>query len=156
MNTLYTATLTIQAERDFSVKKALEAPRKTLAGPDYFFSAMFTACNKKHLMSLVTGPTDSRSEHFAALLKRARVEGRGLTRTACRSDRKRRRRIDADRGQRPIIDMSSDDDALDDGGEDFDDGDADSNSCDGNEDDSEDVDGGDEDSDDDCSGSSDT
>ena len=59
-----------QAERDFSINKSLESPRKKLAGPDYFNSAMFVSCNKKHLHPLVVGPVVSRANHFTELLVR--------------------------------------------------------------------------------------
>ena len=107
----------LQAERAYSIKKALESPRKKLAGPDYFHSAMFAACNKKHLIPLVVGPTESRVDHFSSLLKRARTSGRGLVRIASRSERKNRHRPEA----HPIIDLSDsdeDDEDYEPGGDD--------------------------------------
>ena len=87
----------MQAERDFSIKKTLESPHKKLAGPDYFRSVMFLSCNKKHLLPLVTGGAiEPRTAHFVDLLKRAKVSGRGLSRTAARCTRKRRRDVDRD------------------------------------------------------------
>ena len=64
--------LMMQAERDFSIKNALESPHKKLAGPDYFRSVMFLPCqcNKKHLLPLVTGGAiEPRTAHFVDLLK---------------------------------------------------------------------------------------
>ena len=99
----------MQAERDFSITTSLGSPKKKLAGPDYFNSAMFFSCNKKHLLPLIKGPISSRSDHFTELLTRARKVGRGSSRIACRSNRKRRRVADDDRAYRPVIDLSDDD-----------------------------------------------
>ena len=101
----------LQAERDFSIKKSLESPRKKLAGPDYFNSAMFVACNKKHLRALIVGPVQARTDHFTELLTRARKVGRGLTRIASRANRKRRREAVELHETRRFIDLSSSSDS---------------------------------------------
>jgi hypothetical protein len=118
----------LQAERDFSIKNSLETQRRKLAGPDYVYSAMFTACNKKHLAPLINASPASVTR-FTVLLERARQDGCVYARIpAAGTVLRKRRRADAilsdsdspgddDEASRPprggVIDLSDDEDDVD-------------------------------------------